>query len=940
MTEKTHYDILDRLRHEGEKPHRRVAAALREMAPEALLPRLQSNELPAFLEACFGAPDPTGAPHRKATADRTRLFLAVTDQFPEAWPRFTAFGALTMSVLLEDLRHLPGGASVSDRLLLAWETQSTRPRMFQPVSQAKVAKAVPQLAADEARHRTARRLIMSAQGERDLVIAAERLVFGAVPIGAAHVEIYAGEALASAVRKMQARYCTRAQALEILGLPGHVFDGLAEFGKLPSRSGPTSPLWAMTELLDALEDPAIRGQSRFAALELTPSGPAADLLLAAVQQGFVPDLAETTALEDAAQTLGRMPFAAALKGRRFRALRPVAPLVLGEVTRFDAMVSGLAPDPGLFADKAAWLAGLTMQLDTSAAQVASRITDALGGFDDDTPESFLERDDIEALRKTLRSQLDKLPWRRPKPLRRALDQVLPVLTARIADVAKTARLRALRFSDVPAQYPLARAQRREIIYIAGPTNSGKTHAAFELLLAAEGGAYCGPLRLNALEAQERLEEAGHRCSLITGEERIDRPGARYTARTVETLPLDTQLPAVIVDEAQMLADPDRGAAWTAAICGAPAARIICTGPAYAAPLVARLAAACGDSFGIVKRERLVPLEAMDAPVTLKDLAPGDAVVVFSRRAVLEWRDRIASTGRRAAVIYGALGPDVRRAEAARFRSGEADVLVATDAIGLGLNLPIRRVLFGALAKFDGREDRWLDDEEIRQIAGRAGRYQADSEDQAPGQAGVVSRQHAKPPPLGRVHWALQGKASDLTGPALYFPPDRALLEADPSNPARAITRCAFAAQKSDLFQPAEAETVHDMAERLVALGYDTAESLPWLFAPFRLKSHGEEVAAWLLAARLEREMPFQAGDARGDLAALESEMTRADNYLVAARRAAHLFHDADDAKAHREMCAQQVINRLARQKAATPKANKPRRRGPQKARGPARSRPA
>ena len=124
----------------------------------------------------------------------------------------------------------------------------------------------------------------------------------------------------------------------------------------------------------------------------------------------------------------------------------------------------------------------------------------------------------------------------------------------------------------------------------------------------------------------------------------------------------------------------------------------------------------------ISLKRKGPLIASKTPIPLGDLQVGDAIVAFSRRDVLDMRAELVRRGRRVAVVYGALSPEVRRAEAARFRDGDADILVATDAIGMGLNLPIRRVIFSTLRKFDGEQRRELNTQEVKQIGGRAGRY--------------------------------------------------------------------------------------------------------------------------------------------------------------------------------------------------------------------------
>ena len=156
--------------------------------------------------------------------------------------------------------------------------------------------------------------------------------------------------------------------------------------------------------------------------------------------------------------------------------------------------------------------------------------------------------------------------------------------------------------------------------------------------------------------------------------------------------------------------------------GIPAREVIVLGAPDCLPLVQRLAELCDEPIEVVRLERKSPLRVADESVGIGAIGPGDAIVAFSRREVFAMREQVVAKGLTPAVIYGALGPEVRRAESRRFREGGAPVLVATDAIGMGLNLPIRRVLFSSLMKWDGREDRSLTPAEVRQIGGRAGRY--------------------------------------------------------------------------------------------------------------------------------------------------------------------------------------------------------------------------
>jgi ATP-dependent RNA helicase SUPV3L1/SUV3 len=220
-----------------------------------------------------------------------------------------------------------------------------------------------------------------------------------------------------------------------------------------------------------------------------------------------------------------------------------------------------------------------------------------------------------------------------------------------------------------------------------------------------------------------MRENNLSAGMVTGEERILPEGTTHIARTIETLDLHRVVDVCVIDEVQMLSDPSRGWAWTQAIVGAPARLVVLTGAPEAIPLVEHLLAMTGEPLDVRILKRKGKLRVERTPADLNKLSRGDAVIAFSRASVHELRTRLVQSGRTVATVYGALGPEVRRAEASRFRNGEAEILVATDAIGMGLNIgPLRRVVFSTLRKFDGVQERQLSAMEIKQIAGRAGRF--------------------------------------------------------------------------------------------------------------------------------------------------------------------------------------------------------------------------
>jgi ATP-dependent RNA helicase SUPV3L1/SUV3 len=294
---------------------------------------------------------------------------------------------------------------------------------------------------------------------------------------------------------------------------------------------------------------------------------------------------------------------------------------------------------------------------------------------------------------------------------------------RVAELNALAGLNQdLAFQGYPDTFDIARRMQRTVTLYVGAPNSGKTYAAFERLAQAQQGAYLAPLRLLALEGRDRLVGRGVPCSLLTGEENVPVENSRVVSSTIEMVNTNKPIDVAVIDEAQMLFDLYRGWAWTQAIVAVPANELIIICSAYAVPAIESLLGLCGERCTVRHFERKQEVQLLPAPVPIAALKHGDAVVAFSRREVLMLRDQIAAAGHPVSVIYGALPPEVRRREAERFANGATHILVATDAIGMGLNLPIRRVLFSTMSKFDGQGDRTLEVTEVHQIAGRAGRY--------------------------------------------------------------------------------------------------------------------------------------------------------------------------------------------------------------------------
>ncbi len=273
------------------------------------------------------------------------------------------------------------------------------------------------------------------------------------------------------------------------------------------------------------------------------------------------------------------------------------------------------------------------------------------------------------------------------------------------------------------EFPKALKMHRKFILHIGPTNSGKTFQALSRLKDAKNGVYLGPLRLLALEVYEKMMEYGTPCTMLTGQECIEQPNSKVMASTIEMVDINQRYDIAVIDEAQMIADTDRGHSWTRAILGLLSEEIhICMSPA-AEPVIIHLIGVCGDTYEIRRYERKTALICEDTPFNFpEDVQPGDALIVFSKKTVLDVAGRLEEVGIEASVIYGSLPPEIRRRQVQMFAEGKTDVVVATDAIGMGLNLPVRRIVFVQTEKFDGVSRRMLKVSEIKQIAGRAGRF--------------------------------------------------------------------------------------------------------------------------------------------------------------------------------------------------------------------------
>ncbi len=259
--------------------------------------------------------------------------------------------------------------------------------------------------------------------------------------------------------------------------------------------------------------------------------------------------------------------------------------------------------------------------------------------------------------------------------------------------------------------------------VLGPTNTGKTHLAIERLCAHSSGMIGFPLRLLAREVYDKVcaIKGADKVALITGEERIEPKHARYLLCTAEAMPVEADLAFVALDEAQLGADRERGHVFTDRLLHARGREeTMLLGSATLEPMIKALLPACE----IVGRPRFSTLSHAGAK-KLSRVPPRSAIVAFSAEQVYAVAEMLRRFRGGAAVVMGALSPETRNRQVALYQQGEVDYLVATDAIGMGLNLDIDHVAFAGLSKFDGVRQRRLTTSEMAQIAGRAGRHQRD-----------------------------------------------------------------------------------------------------------------------------------------------------------------------------------------------------------------------
>ena len=262
--------------------------------------------------------------------------------------------------------------------------------------------------------------------------------------------------------------------------------------------------------------------------------------------------------------------------------------------------------------------------------------------------------------------------------------------------------------------------KNKITAVLGPTNTGKTHLAIETMLSFDSGMIGFPLRLLAREVYDKIIKKVNldKVALITGEEKIIPSNAKYFLCTVESMPIDKQLDFVGIDEIQMCADHERGHIFTDRLLNLRGAKLTML---MGSNTIKNIISNLKDDIEFINRNRLSKL-VYEGHKKISRIQRKTAIIAFSAEEVYAIAELIRRQKGGAAIVMGSLSPKTRNSQVELYQSGDVDFLVATDAIGMGINMDLDYVYFSNLKKFDGRKLRKLNLSEIGQIAGRAGRY--------------------------------------------------------------------------------------------------------------------------------------------------------------------------------------------------------------------------
>lgn len=278
-------------------------------------------------------------------------------------------------------------------------------------------------------------------------------------------------------------------------------------------------------------------------------------------------------------------------------------------------------------------------------------------------------------------------------------------------------------SNIEKYFYETRKMKRQIICILGPTNSGKTHEAVNELKNSKNGIFLSPLRLLANEIYYDLTKNKINCNLITGDKIIFDEKNTHTSSTIEMVNLNKTYDVAIIDEIQFLANQERGSSWVRTLLGLKAKKIYLIGSLNAEPQIRKIMNKIpNDELEFIYKERLSPLELYPQRINIKDLQNGDCLILFSKDKIYQYKSYLEQFNLNINIIYGDLPHDTKIKQSEEFNQGNS-ILLATDAIGYGLNLSIKRILYLKVHKYYNQEEHYLSLMEFQQISGRAGRYQ-------------------------------------------------------------------------------------------------------------------------------------------------------------------------------------------------------------------------
>lgn len=401
----------------------------------------------------------------------------------------------------------------------------------------------------------------------------------------------------------------------------------------------------------------------------------------------------------------------------------------------------------------------------------------------------------------------------------------------------------------------AKRQRKVICYIA-PTNSGKSWRARHDLLerlnhsGQHKHAALFPLRMLALENQLWFHEHETAASLITGEERDIDPNAQILCQTVETLDVSQRYDSLLVDEAQLTFSADRGPAYLRALVAADCETLVLTASPECRDQLKLLFDSMDETVEFIELERLCPLIPLKKELGFRQVQTGDLIVVFSTKVLHDLAEQLQQQGFSVGTLYGSMPPTARRHMMASYQAGEIDVMVATDAIGLGCNCPVRRVLFAQTYKYDGKGVRELSTQEFKQIAGRAGRYGLEEK----GYFGTLNTEMFAIHELYEVVEEVTSLPSQEPMKALYALPDREVFAESHFTLKETLESWIVAIKQSspDIRYRFHAESITELAhksvflDRLIAKGLlDRELATRLLFVAFSYDQLGSRFQEWV-----------------------------------------------------------------------------------------------